>query len=174
MGALIEKYRSWTRTLGGTPKTFGNFTSPHSSVETATTTGAAHDETVPVVAGATVTLWDYNTSSFKDWATCAVEFAGGSGTLYLAWMNDEATSASNNNPKGTSVTWDKLLLTENGTHDFSTRNAITNPVASDHASNNAGLPLAFTDPGEVAGYIYKIVVKNPGTTDLLCRCLIWG
>lgn len=173
MGANIQVYRSIVRTLGGTPKNYGNIQTPYSDFDTGSTTGAAHDDSVPVVAGATVTLWDYSTSAFKDWSVGLVEVVG-TGTLYLAWKNDTATSASNNDPTGSAKTWGVDPITEKAPFFFPGRAAITNANAVDHVSDNSGTPTAFSDPGEVAGYIYKIQVKNPGTTDMRVRCVLLG
>lgn len=173
MGAQIQVFRAITRTLGGTPKSYGQVQTPYGDFETDTTTGPAHDDSVPVLAGTTVTLWDYLTSPFQDWDMGLVEVVG-SGTLYLAWRNDTATSATDNTPTQAAVTWDKCIITANAPHFFSTRDALTNANAVDHVSNNSGTPLAWSDAGEVAGYIYKIQVKNPGTTDLRVRCVLLG
>lgn len=172
-GANIQVYRSVVRTLGGTPKTYGNTANPYSDFDTGTSTGAAHDDSVPVLAGTTAVLWDYSTSAFLDWSMGFVEVVG-SGTLYLAWKNDTATSATNNAPTGSAKTWEVVKITEDAPWFFSTRLSLTNATAADHVTDTGGLPTAFTDAGEVDAYIYKIVVKNPATVDARVRCVLLG
>lgn len=173
MGALIELYRMATRTLGGTPKPFGQVATPYASFDTGSTTGPAIDDSVVVPAGATVVLWEYGVNSLG-WSWGRVEYGGGSGQVKLWWKGDTATSATDNTPTGAAITWNGVELTEKGGQEWTTRALTTNATPADHASNNAGVPTAFSDAGEVAGYIYKIVAKNPGATDVRLRRVFWG
>lgn len=178
MGAQIDVYRNFVRTLNGTPKNYGSAPSPltsFSSFETDDTTGPAHDDSIIVAPSTTKTLWDYSTSPFQDWEIGFVEIAGFvDGQVYLYWQNDTATSSSNNAPTGTARTWDKVVLSGKGSYTFTGRDALTNATPADHASDTAGAPTALTDAGEVAGFIYKVMVKNPGTTNVRIRSVFLG
>jgi len=172
MGAQIQMYRALTRTLGGTPKTYGNIQTPFSDFETADSLGPALDDSIIVPAGDSFTCWEYGVHS-SGWEIGFVELIS-AGSLYLAWKNDTPTSSTNNDPTGAAITWDGLTLTNNASYFFSTRETTTNANAVDHTSNNAGAPTRWTDAGEVDGYIYKVMCKNPGTDDVRVRVVFLG
>lgn len=172
MGAQIQMFRALTRTLGGTPKTYGNIQTPFADFETDDTLGPSLDNSIIIPAGESYTFWEYDVHS-TGWEIGFVELIS-TGTLLLAWKNDTPTSATNNDPTGAAITWDGLTLTNNASFFFSGRETTTNASAADHAGNNSGAPLRWTDAGEVDGYIYKVMVKNPGDDDVRARGVFLG
>jgi hypothetical protein len=146
----------------GVRKSLGSLESP---VFDGTTPGTGRlIATVTIPAGEKMMLWQYGDLGVEDFELVAIRVKG-TGYIYLAFLVDTPTSASDDTPSGTNPRWREVDVSCKIPFLLNTDAARVNPTVADEYTETSGFPTIFDDAGTVEGKVYEIAAKNASTTD---------
>lgn len=168
MSATLRVYETAVLTNGANTSSTGNPNAPVCEVTLADGSTVFHKK-ITLAAGEKKVLWDYSDVLEFDYLRIVLPEAG---FLHCAIKVDTPESDEDLNPSGDYPRWRQFDLSCASGMSFNTDTVLINPTLADDVGTTGGFPTVFDDADTVAGRIYALAAKNPGTADVVVE--VWG
>lgn len=167
MSGVLTRFSLLALTVAGTIRRVGSSIRAAREVTITPATTIDMEREVVVPAGGHVVVYDYDDD--PDFNLLSVEVVSDGGFLYATVKKDAPTSSTDKTPAGTCVNWHNEGMSCFAPKVWDSQRCKVNPVLADAAGDTGGFPTIMSDAGTVDGYIYKVVIYNPGTSDATIR-----
>lgn len=167
MSGVLTRFSLLALSVSGTIRRVGSSIRAAREVTITPATDIDMEREFTIAAGGHAVLYDYD--DMPDFNYLSAEVVSDGGFCYATVKKDAPTSSTNKTPAGTAVNWHNEGMSCFAPKTWDTQRCKVNPVLADAAGDTGGLPTIMSDAGTVDGYIYKVVLYNPGTEDVTIR-----
>lgn len=167
MSGVLTRFTLIALSVGGVIRRVGSSIRAAREVTITPATYIDMEREFTIAAGGYAVLYDY--SETPDFNEFSVEVVSDGGFCEVWYKNDTPTSTSDKTASGSNVRWRQKSISCFERFAFDTQRVRIHPTLATDAGDTGGLPSAMNDAGTLDGYVYKIVVKNPGTSAVTVR-----
>lgn len=167
MSGVLTRFGLLALTVSGTIRRVGSSIRAAREVTITPATYIDMEREFTIAAGGYAVLYDYAETPDFNLFSCEVVSDGGFCEFW--YKVDTPTSSTDKAASGSNPRWRQHSMSCFERVALDTQRARIHPTLATDAGDTGGISSAMSDAGTLDGYVYKIVVKNPGTSAVTIR-----